>query len=241
MPRTTSKVKKATKGGSPAGRAVICPLCSKTISRKNDLRRHILTHNKDKSTYPFGCPHPNCEFRSLQESNLKTHFKTHTGVKDKVCPHVLCVFATGDPGSLTRHRKRKHEYVPRPRRKYDNGAVVTESPSSTTSSSSRSTTPESSFTDVCFSPFSSPRSFTSILTPDYIANLILRPASFDQSAIPGAAMLATGSDDARIVLPSISTWYRDEEDSRPLYELNYRPSPSVPDPCSGYPECDRRF
>ncbi|KAJ3974053.1 hypothetical protein EV361DRAFT_683988 [Lentinula raphanica] len=33
-----------------------------------------------------------------------------TRIKNQKCPN--CTYATADPGSLTRHRKRRHEYVP---------------------------------------------------------------------------------------------------------------------------------
>ncbi|KAG7088516.1 hypothetical protein E1B28_012500 [Marasmius oreades] len=254
MTRTSSKTKQATAAGSPAGRAVKCPICLKLISRKNDLNRHLLTHNKDKSTYPYRCPYPNCEFRSLQESNLKTHYKIHTGVKDKKCSHAECLFATSDPGSLTRHRKRKHDYVPLPRRKFNNASGLFESPCSTTLPNSRSPTPEPNLSDSSFSPispspccseslaFSTSRTSASIHTPDYVASPILRPASFDYSTMPRSAPAASQRVDTRITLPSISSWYR-EDARRPLYESQYQPLPSSSTSvsCSGCPDCDRQY
>ncbi|KAJ8086598.1 hypothetical protein PM082_005421 [Marasmius tenuissimus] len=54
--------------------------------------------------------------------------KTHTGLKDQVCPESGCLFMTSDPGSLTRHRRRLHNYVPTPRRRWSDeaGAFVVE-------------------------------------------------------------------------------------------------------------------
>ncbi|KAJ8088577.1 hypothetical protein PM082_013820 [Marasmius tenuissimus] len=61
-----------------------------------------------------------------------------TGVKNQVCPHSECLFSTGDPASLTRHRKRKHNYVPKPRRKWCDkaSAFVTENEYPTSSRAS---------------------------------------------------------------------------------------------------------
>ncbi|KAJ3848441.1 hypothetical protein EV368DRAFT_2436, partial [Lentinula lateritia] len=55
-----------------------------------------------------------CAYSSSQRSNFNTHYRTHTQEKSKACPD--CSFRTGDPSSLTRHRKRIHNYVPNPRK-----------------------------------------------------------------------------------------------------------------------------
>ncbi|KAK7458069.1 hypothetical protein VKT23_009974 [Stygiomarasmius scandens] len=59
------------------------------------------------------CPYPGCGFENLQKSNVETHIRTHTKSKTNCCPD--CDFTTVDPGSLTRHRKRIHGYIPKPR------------------------------------------------------------------------------------------------------------------------------
>ena len=46
-----------------------------------------------------------------------------TGEKPQCCP--TCDFATSDPGSLTRHRKRVHGYEPKPRKARSSGKVPT--------------------------------------------------------------------------------------------------------------------
>ncbi|KAJ3808284.1 hypothetical protein F5876DRAFT_67412 [Lentinula aff. lateritia] len=48
------------------------------------------------------------------KSNVETHIRTHTKSKTNNCPD--CDFTTVDPGSLTRHRKRIHGYIPKTRR-----------------------------------------------------------------------------------------------------------------------------
>ncbi|KAJ3813103.1 hypothetical protein EV368DRAFT_21986, partial [Lentinula lateritia] len=57
---------------------------------------------------------PDCNFENLQKSNVETHIRTHTKSKTNSCPD--CDFVTVDPGSLTRHRKRIHGYIPKMRR-----------------------------------------------------------------------------------------------------------------------------
>lgn len=84
------------------------------------------------------CPFPGCSFQNNQRTNVETHIRTQsvttnyrhrrksnclfcsfsTGERSQHCPD--CDFRTSDPGSLTRHRKRLHKYVPKPRRRRAN-------------------------------------------------------------------------------------------------------------------------
>lgn len=93
-----------------------CPICQKVLSRKADLPRHMRTHDEHKEALMHACPFPNCNYKTLQKSNLQTHIRTHTRERSKTCPHSGCAFATTDPGSLTRHRKQLHGYEPKARR-----------------------------------------------------------------------------------------------------------------------------
>ncbi|KAF5379311.1 hypothetical protein D9757_007662 [Collybiopsis confluens] len=90
--------------------SVECSKCGEILPNAVQLRGHVLAHG-------FAMP---------QRSNLKTHYCTHLKDKCNACPD--CDFRTCDPGSLTRHRKRIHKYVPRPRRKAQNDKVVRYSP-----------------------------------------------------------------------------------------------------------------
>lgn len=51
----------------------------------------------------------------MRKTSPKFFFSTKT--KNQICPEPDCDFKTCDPGSLTRHRKRHHRYVPKPRRR----------------------------------------------------------------------------------------------------------------------------
>ncbi|KAG2065647.1 hypothetical protein BDR04DRAFT_1121734 [Suillus decipiens] len=103
---------------------VNCPVCHKAISRKADLPRHMHTHDEHKEALMHACPFPNCNYKTLQKSNVQTHIRTtHTRDRSKTCPHPGCTFATTDPASLTRHRKHVHSYEPKARRNLGGKAV----------------------------------------------------------------------------------------------------------------------
>ncbi|KAG2368121.1 hypothetical protein BDR07DRAFT_1350137 [Suillus spraguei] len=95
---------------------VNCPICHKAISRKADLPRHMRLHDEHKEALMHACLYPNCNYKTLQKSNLQTHIRTHTRDRSKTCPCPGCAFATTDPASLTRHRKHLHSYESKARR-----------------------------------------------------------------------------------------------------------------------------
>ncbi|GAW08892.1 transcriptional repressor ctcf-like [Lentinula edodes] len=111
MPRA-----KSLKDGRPneANMAATCTICQAIISNRTDLPRHMRIHSADKHKFMHRCPYPDCNFENLQKSNVETHIRTHTKSKTNNCPD--CDFTTVDPGSLTRHRKRIHGYIPKSRR-----------------------------------------------------------------------------------------------------------------------------
>ncbi|KAJ7895301.1 hypothetical protein B0H13DRAFT_1885626 [Mycena leptocephala] len=87
--------------------------CAWSFSRPYELRRHSLTHlpPDERDALMHNCPWPNCQHRTLQKRNIITHYRTHSGDKPEFCPD--CNYTTGDPASLTTHRKSKHGYIPR--------------------------------------------------------------------------------------------------------------------------------
>ncbi|KAK7060885.1 hypothetical protein VNI00_000618 [Paramarasmius palmivorus] len=90
-----------------------CNICGTEIRRKGDMPRHMRMHSKDKEDVLHRCSFEGCQYSNIQRSNVTTHMRTHTREKNQQCPS--CEFSTSDPGSLTRHRKRKHGYIPQTR------------------------------------------------------------------------------------------------------------------------------
>ncbi|KAG9311816.1 hypothetical protein JVU11DRAFT_8063 [Chiua virens] len=90
-----------------------CDECGKDINRKCDLDRHMKLHASNIEDLKIPCPYPDCNYKTLQCSNLKTHMYTHTGERPLKCPDEGCGYDTRDPGGLTKHRQKKHGYVPR--------------------------------------------------------------------------------------------------------------------------------
>ncbi|KAG7090294.1 hypothetical protein E1B28_011891 [Marasmius oreades] len=108
MPRVKSEKRSEPRGSSQ------CTICNVIISNKTDMPRHMKIHSENRDKLMHRCPYPDCKFENLQKSNVETHIRTHTKAKTERCPD--CDFSTVDPGSLTRHRKRIHGYIPKTRR-----------------------------------------------------------------------------------------------------------------------------
>ncbi|KAK0204700.1 hypothetical protein DFS33DRAFT_1322092 [Desarmillaria ectypa] len=112
MPRVTAEKSMCLRKVSSGAQ---CTVCNVHIQRKGDMPRHMRIHAQDKSKLMHRCPV--CGFENMQKSNVDTHIRTHTHQKSQHCPD--CTFRTSDPGSLTRHRKRLHSYVPKQRQSRD--------------------------------------------------------------------------------------------------------------------------
>ncbi|KAJ6562112.1 hypothetical protein B0H19DRAFT_1287596 [Mycena capillaripes] len=130
MPRAIKE--KTARKGPKGGKAppyppleIRCPEygCLWSFSRPYDLRRHALTHMspEQRAARMYSCKWPGCDHTTLQASNMETHYRTHTGEKSEECPE--CNYTTGDPASLTNHRKKKHGYKPREEAEEDNHAT----------------------------------------------------------------------------------------------------------------------
>ncbi|KAJ3886166.1 hypothetical protein GG344DRAFT_81976 [Lentinula edodes] len=91
-----------------------CSECGLVLTRPSDMRRHMHTHGIGMSQVKYQCTWADCSYETIQKSNFDTHYRTHLQDKSRACPS--CDFKTCDPGSLTRHRKRIHGYVPKPRK-----------------------------------------------------------------------------------------------------------------------------
>ena len=78
-----------------------CHLCSKTYSKKLDLRRHLFIHEGLK---PFQCQFCNKAFND--KSNMKVHEKLHTEDKRYQCN--LCYKKFVHPRSLKLHQQNVH-------------------------------------------------------------------------------------------------------------------------------------
>ena len=57
-----------------------CSSCTKTFSRQNRLKSHVMAHSGEK---PFICSL--CSKSFTQSSSLKTHMQIHTGEKPYIC------------------------------------------------------------------------------------------------------------------------------------------------------------
>ncbi|KAH9042492.1 hypothetical protein EDB85DRAFT_1068327 [Lactarius pseudohatsudake] len=59
------------------------------------------------------CPEPNCDYGSMQLSNLKNHIRKHTGQRLSCQDDPACNYFSFDKSALLRHRQRRHGYQTR--------------------------------------------------------------------------------------------------------------------------------
>lgn len=119
-----------------------CSVCDLVYTRKSDVKRHMLSHEKKY----FRCPLLNCDYKSTQQTHMQTHVRTHTGEKHFACslpsrknPALTCTFKCNDSSSFGRHKKSQHGVLPKAPRARRGGARTT---SSNPSRTSTGTTPE---------------------------------------------------------------------------------------------------
>ncbi|KAJ6492033.1 hypothetical protein C8R45DRAFT_1096089 [Mycena sanguinolenta] len=164
MPRvattSTSRSQQPAKGGKVPPNLSLSLLCPQTgcpwsFSNKTDLRRHLPRHMspEEREKRMYKCPYPGCTHRSLQKSNLETHYNSkHTGLKPLACKQ--CEYRASDPSTLHRHMRSMHAYVSgtAPRRTKASASAsatwiaepIPASPESDSSFDSWSTSPSSS-------------------------------------------------------------------------------------------------
>ncbi|KAG1852254.1 hypothetical protein DFJ58DRAFT_914406 [Suillus subalutaceus] len=104
------------------------PGCNETFTKFVDFKRHEAAH----SVKGYICTWPGCDFATMIASSYEIHYAKHTGEKRYVCPNDGCDYKTHDPALFTRHRQKKHGYVPQARGR---GAPSAKGSSGTKSSS----------------------------------------------------------------------------------------------------------
>ncbi|KAK7057961.1 hypothetical protein R3P38DRAFT_2843856 [Favolaschia claudopus] len=87
--------------------------CDWSYKNPTDLSRHTARHlsPEEREKLMHHCPFPGCTHKSLQKSNMKTHYTSkHTTEKPYACNQ--CDFSTSDPSCYHRHMCGQHGYVP---------------------------------------------------------------------------------------------------------------------------------
>jgi KRAB domain-containing zinc finger protein len=86
---------------------VICSLCNKLFSNKNNLKTHISSiHNKN---LPFFCPYSNCSKKYPNKTKLEAHIRTHKGIKPFQCEK--CGKKFNENGNLKSHLNKHDENI----------------------------------------------------------------------------------------------------------------------------------
>ncbi|KAH9006578.1 hypothetical protein EDB86DRAFT_749330 [Lactarius hatsudake] len=114
--RHLSIVSEARRKATPSRRAnslAICDVCGKQLARQSDMPRHKRLHDPEPERWMHWCSEPNCDYGSMQLSNLKNHIRKHTGQRLHCQDDSACNYFTFDKSALLRHRQRKHGYQTR--------------------------------------------------------------------------------------------------------------------------------
>ncbi|XP_055634679.1 zinc finger protein 883-like isoform X2 [Toxorhynchites rutilus septentrionalis] len=78
-------------------RSFVCPICSRSYTRKDSYRRHVKLHSVEKDHYKCDVCGKGCR----SKDNLNVHMRMHTGEKRFKCHMCDAVFAY--PDKLKRH------------------------------------------------------------------------------------------------------------------------------------------
>ena len=77
----------------------MCEICGKVFTNNQNLNRHVRTIH-EKSSTSFSCTQ--CDYSTLQKSNLNRHLKRHTSLTSNLPPKVArCEPYIVDPHHLT--------------------------------------------------------------------------------------------------------------------------------------------
>ncbi|THH04080.1 hypothetical protein EW145_g5782 [Phellinidium pouzarii] len=91
------------------GTAFFCDKCDWTFHRRFELKRHQAIHSPDIDELKINCSYKDCDYRTLQRSNLKTHITAvHLREKPHQCQVDDCKKAFADGASLIRHKNKFH-------------------------------------------------------------------------------------------------------------------------------------
>ncbi|KAF7362810.1 hypothetical protein MVEN_00630800 [Mycena venus] len=128
------------------------PNCPWSFKTQTDLKRHHKSRHmspEEREKQMYKCPMQGCTHKSLQKSNLETHYNAkHSGLKPHVCKQ--CTYCAADPSCLHRHMRAVHGYVSgtAPRKSKRRSAAPSPSPS-ITPALSQPIIPASSSPDYC--------------------------------------------------------------------------------------------
>ncbi|KAF2808948.1 uncharacterized protein BDZ99DRAFT_571800 [Mytilinidion resinicola] len=75
-----------------ATRLIACPSCSRTYSRKCDLKKHLTVHVPVQAR-PFVCTYTACAYRFSTRKDLARHSLIHSPVRSYFCAFVKCKYA----------------------------------------------------------------------------------------------------------------------------------------------------
>ncbi|KAJ7198025.1 hypothetical protein GGX14DRAFT_667361 [Mycena pura] len=123
MPRVTrtpasgSRPRASPRGGKTPPSSPLKFRCSEhgcpwSFNRQSDLSRHMTRHlsAEMKDRQMLKCPIDGCIHKTLQRSNLMTHFHAkHSGLRPHMCDKST--YCAADPSCLNKHMRSRHGYT----------------------------------------------------------------------------------------------------------------------------------